>query len=402
MLSAIRFTISDVRIRAIALALVLLGFTYASTIPYQSIIGTQQLGMSERQFGLLIFVIGLAGMIGNLVLGYLSDLAKDRKTAILYCLGAGVVGFGSFALWPSMATFIFCMVFVLPFSNSAYALLFGTVRGVANEHHPKDAASINAAVRAFYAFSWIVVPGLVGLFIATRQNVSDCYAVAAVAFALCLLFYWRFGPSVPGGVSASASAVENLAEAFKLIFNAGRLSRLLAIALINSATAVSAYTLPLLINVKLGGSFANIGWLSGLVAAMEIPIMLGVGAAARRWPLWQVIVAGGLVHAGFLLALAMTTQVSALFAFAILNAIGNAVALTQHITYSQNLLPDRPGLGSSLMSFVALISRGLGAVVFAGIGAFYSLTGSLVIGTMVVLVGCLALAMMDARRAGVG
>ena len=52
MLSAIRFAIADLRIRAIALALVLLGFAYASTIPYQSLIGTQQLGMSERQFGL--------------------------------------------------------------------------------------------------------------------------------------------------------------------------------------------------------------------------------------------------------------------------------------------------------------------------------------------------------------
>ena len=50
------------------------------------------------------------------------------------------------------------------------------------------------------------------------------------------------------------------------------------------------------------------------------------------------------------------------------------------------------------MSIVSLISRGLGAVVFAGIGAFYSLTGSLVIGTVVILGGCLALAMMDARR----
>ena len=52
MLSAIRFAIADLRIRAIALALVLLGFTCASTIPSQSIIGMQQLGMRERQFGL--------------------------------------------------------------------------------------------------------------------------------------------------------------------------------------------------------------------------------------------------------------------------------------------------------------------------------------------------------------
>ena len=402
MLAAIRLAITDLRIRAIAIALVLLGFTYASTFPYQSLIGTQQLGMSERQFGLLIFAIGFAGMMGNLVLGYLSDLARDRKTAVLLCLAAGVVGFGSFALWPRLETFIFCMVLITPFANSAYALLFGTVRSITNELGPQEAGSVNAAIRSFYAISWIVVPGLVGLFIATRRNVSDCYAVAALAFALCFLYYWRKGPSIPGSASSGTSPTANLGEAAGLVFHGGRLVRLLALSLINSAHSVIAYSLPLLISLKLGGSTADIGWLSGLVAALEIPIMLGVGTAARRLPIWQVIVGGGVIHAGFLLALTMANGTGLLYALAVLNSIGNAVLLTQHITYAQNLLPDRPGLGSSLLSIVSLISRGLGAVVFAGMGAFYGIGGALVLGATIVLTGCLALAFLDARRSGVG
>jgi predicted MFS family arabinose efflux permease len=244
MYSAILFAIADRRIRAIAIALVLLGFTYASTFPYQSLIATQQLGMSEAHFGLMIFLIGFAGMLGNLGLGYFSDLAKNRKTAVLLCLAAGVVGFGGFALMPSMATFIFCMVFITPFSNSAYALLFGTVRGITNELGAREAGSVNAAIRSFYAISWIVVPGLVGLFIATRANPSDCYGVAALAFVLCLLFYWRQGPDVPGNTGGDKSAAANLREAVGLIFHTGRLSRLLALALINSAHPLIGYALP--------------------------------------------------------------------------------------------------------------------------------------------------------------
>ena len=94
MLQAILFAVKDARIRVISVAPVLLGFTYASTIPYQSLIGTWQLGMSERQFGLLIFFIGLAGMVGNLALDYLSDLAKDRKTTLGKLEGA------QFINWP--------------------------------------------------------------------------------------------------------------------------------------------------------------------------------------------------------------------------------------------------------------------------------------------------------------
>jgi predicted MFS family arabinose efflux permease len=145
--------IADLRICAIAIARVLLGFTYASTFPCQSLIGPQQLGMSERQFGLLIFAIGFAGMMGNLVIGYLSDLARDRKTAVLLCLAAGFVGFGSFAHCPSLESFIFCVVLITPFSNSAYALLFGTLRSITIELGPRKAGSVNAAIRSFCAIS---------------------------------------------------------------------------------------------------------------------------------------------------------------------------------------------------------------------------------------------------------
>jgi hypothetical protein len=173
-----------------------------------------------------------------------------------------------------------------------------------------------------------VVPGLVGLFIATRRNVSDCYAVAALAFALYFLCYWRTGPSIPGSASTGTSPAANLGEAARLVFRGGRLVRLVALSLINSAHGVIAYSLALLISLQLGGSTADIGWLSGLVAALEIPIVLDVGTAARRLPIWQVIVGGGVIHAGFLLALTMANGTGPRYALAVLNSIGNAISLT--------------------------------------------------------------------------
>ena len=140
MFQAILFAAKDARIRAIALALVMLGFTYASTIPFQSIVGVEQLHMSERQFAWLIFGIGIAGMVGNLVLGALSDFAKNRKTFVLFCLLFGAVGFGLFAVLPSTTTFLICLLLVTPISGSAYSLLFGTVRAITAEHSSADAA----------------------------------------------------------------------------------------------------------------------------------------------------------------------------------------------------------------------------------------------------------------------
>jgi MFS family permease len=398
MWQAIRIAIGDARIRAVAIALVLLGFTYAATIPYQSIIATEQLSMSTKQFGLLIFLVGLFGTLGGLALGYLSDISRNRKTSVLWCLAAGAIGFGGFALWPNMLTFLICMLMVYPFSGSAYGLLFGTVRSVTNELDHKQAASVNSAVRSFYAVSWIVVPALVGLFIAATARPSDSFAIAALAFVVCLLFYWHYGPSVSGSSTSAGSAAANLREAIRLVWHGQRILRLTALALVNCVHPLIMAAFPLIITQQLHGSTAQLGIFAGLVAFLEIPIMLGVGTAVRRFPLWQVIVGGGFIHVTFLMSLTMINSTGALYVLALLNAAGNAVLLTQHLTYAQDLLPDRPGLGSSLLSITNLISRAAAALIFAAIGWTYGVHGALWAGAIVCIIGCIGIALLERQR----
>ncbi|MEO9168825.1 MAG: MFS transporter [Aestuariivirga sp.] len=395
MLQAILFAVKDARIRVISVALVMLGFTYASTIPFQSIIGVEQLHMSERQFAWLIFGIGFAGMVGNLVLGALSDFAKNRKTFVLFCLLFGAIGFGLFAVLPSTTTFLICLLLVTPISGSAYSLLFGTVRAITAEHSSADAASINSAVRSFYAVSWIVVPGLVGLLIAYTNRASDSFAVAALAFTLCLIFYWVFGPQVVGGIVGSKSALSNLREALGSIFKNGRGPRLLALSLISSPHPLIAALFPLVLTQQLGGSTSQLGWFLGLVALLEIPLTLMIGAMVRRFNLWAIIIFGGLSHVGFLISLGLTTSLWSVNLLAILYSMGNAVLLSQQMSYAQDLLPDRPGLGSSLMSIVSLFSRGLSALVFAGLSLFYGFTEALIAGAAICVLGCASLAILD-------
>lgn len=83
MWQAISIALKDSRIRAVAVALLLLGFTFASAFPFQSIIGVEQLHMSERAYALAFVGAAFAAMIGNVVLGAISDFAKSRKVVAL-------------------------------------------------------------------------------------------------------------------------------------------------------------------------------------------------------------------------------------------------------------------------------------------------------------------------------
>ena len=390
-------SVEDARIRSVSIALLLLGFTYASTFPYQSIIGINQLGLSQAQMGLLIFGVGLTGMIGNLTLGHFSDFARDRKTAILFSLGVGCLGFGAFAMWPSLVTFLICLLLVMPISGSTYSQLFAVVRSITAEQGLREAASVNSTIRAFYALSWILVPGLVGTFIATRKNVSDSFAVAALAFALCFVFYLVLGPSGGHNEANANGGWVGLKEAMGLIFEARVFRRVMALSFIQGPHPLNAALLPLLITSLPHGTTADVGILAGVVAALEIPFMLLAATLNHRWHTWMLVVLGASSHITYLLCLGLVHNVAALYVLAVLNAAGASVLLTLHMSYVQELLPERPGLATSLLSIVSLGSRALSAVVFAGIGLLYAYAGAAAVMAVVVGVGCVAIMVLDAK-----
>jgi predicted MFS family arabinose efflux permease len=395
MWQALQLIISDRVIRIATMAVFCVGFTYASVVPYMSIIGVDQLGLSEAQYAVLTIVTAAMAMLGGITLGHFSDRARSRKTGILFALGIGCLGFGSFALWPSIWTFTACLTLFMPISGSAYGQLFVVIRASSNLHAPQDAVQINSIIRTLYAMSWIILPGAVGMIMLTRENVSDSFGIGALAFAFCFSLYWLFGKVLPQSGASPNSAWQSLQQAFTLIGSAYIFPRVLALAMIACVQGASMALLPLLITSLPLGNTAVVGWNAGLVAALEMPFMLLGGKFAKRFPLWQIIVLGGAVHAAYLLGLGFASSVHHIYGLAILNAAGGAIMLTLHLNYVQNLMPDRPGLGTSLLSIVALGQRCLGALVFALAGTWMGFAGAALVGAAIAVLGCVLLFLLD-------
>lgn len=382
-------------IRIATITMFCMGFTFAATMPYQSIVAIDVLGFSQQAFGLLLGGTALAGTLGGVVIGHFSDQVHDRKRMILFCLALALVGFGSFALVPRQATFLLVLLIAVPLCQSVFGQLFAVVRAETRDIGDK-AAAVNSVVRAVFALSWIVVPGLVGAIIAVRGDPAEAYLYGALALGFCLTVYFTFGISTRRGDSDGPRP--GLSEALRQIAAPAIFKRLLALALIAVVHPVNSALLPLIIAGLPGGTTADIGILAGLVAALEIPFMLVGGALLNRGlPVWAVIAAGGVVHATYIVALSVTGAVSTIYGLAILNAAGAAILLSMHISYVQQLMPDRPGLGTSLIGITMLISRVLGALVVAGIGIAFGLGGALKFAGAVALLGAVLLVLLDRR-----
>jgi MFS transporter, SET family, sugar efflux transporter len=113
---------------------------------------------------------------------------------------------------------------------------------------------------------------------------------------------------------------------------------------------LAVQALPLFIDRDLGGQASDAGLILGLCAALEIPLMLGLGALALRIPVRWVVLGGaaaGIVYYGLG---AVTPAVWVLFVAQPINALYIAAVSGPGISYVQDMLPGQPGRASTLYS----------------------------------------------------
>jgi hypothetical protein len=374
------------------LTLFCLGFTAASSLPYMSIIATEQLEMTANSYSLIILAAAVCGLAGSLALGHFSDTARDRKPLLLFVLLVGASGFGIFAIWPSIITFLLLQLVVMPVSGASYGQLMAAIRS-ATAGKP-EAASINSIVRAVFALSWVVAPGIVGAFMATRTEVSDSIIISSLAFCFCLTVCFAFMQSVPQTAQV-ASGWSGLKDAANAVRSLPLMLRVAALSCIGAVVPANMALMPLLVVNMPGASLADVGLVAGVVALLEVPFMLLGAYLVQRWPLQRIIVAGGVIHAAYLAGLAFATNLPHIYGLAVINAAGAAISLSIHISYLQGLLPERPGLGTSLYSVNVLANRSIAAGVFALAGLNWGLQGAAIAGAAIALAGCCAILLLD-------
>jgi uncharacterized membrane protein len=119
---------------------------------------------------------------------------------------------------------------------------------------------------------------------------------------------------------------------------------------------------------------------------------------AQRVALWRIIIAGGVVHAFYLVLLGSSAGLTQIYVLTLLHAAGASIMLTLHMTYLQDQLPDRPGLGTSLLSISSVLNKLLGALVFASAGFAWGMFGAAIIGGVIGLIGCAGLFLLDRSK----
>lgn len=365
MSSALKATFQDPALRVSALAIFFFGTTGAAVSPYQSIIGIQELGLSNAFYALLMLAAAVINVTASVMMGIVSDRLGDYRTSILYVSLFGIAGFGIVYVFATAPAFVISKLILLPVFGALNSLIFANVRASSRDLTPSALIAVNSTMRATISLSWVLMPGLVGLMLMRAPSMLPAYLVAAASAGLCFVLAVGFLPRTQKPAEHQNEARYKVFASLGEVMAPRVLLRVLAISLICSMLFVSDTVRPLIITGKAGGTVADLGIIVGIVAFLEIIFIIVWGKAERYMRAVTALALGASLYTVYMVLQGLSTATWHVYAQTILSGIAAAAIISLPITYLQDLIADRPGLGSSLIAVNMFLSAGISAAVFA-------------------------------------
>lgn len=312
------------------------------------------------------FLIGLfftaraaSGIVVGLSTGWISDRMRDRRVILGVTGLSGAIGSLCLALSRDytlalVASVTFASVGGASFGQLfAYANEFATARG-------QDVTSFTSLMRSVFSAVYVFGPPL-GLSIMARYGFRPLYLGAAgLWLALAAIGRWSLrraapagSPAAPGDSRAARRVRPERGAAWRAIRGGSSLPArtwLLLGVVLALGTVNQMYSIDISLHVTkdLGQGPQLVGWMLGLAAALEIPVMITAGRLARRIGRGRIVGMSAILATAFFCLLPLATSPAALLALAVPQGIWQGVALSIPMVMVQDEAPGGVGTSTAL------------------------------------------------------
>jgi SET family sugar efflux transporter-like MFS transporter len=331
----------------------------------------------------LFFVARAAVAVGvNLIAGSLSDRLRDRRVMVGVAGLAGAVGAVCLAVLRGYAAILVTGTLFLGIGGVSFFQLFAYAKELA-EAREWAVTGFTSAMRSVFSAAWVIGPPF-GFFLLTRYGFGPMYVATCGLFLVAATLGRNGLPGLPakadpagrqgqGGGEATGTrrTRSELAATFRGM-TAGTRLLLAVIVVLGTAAQMYGIDFALYVTKYLHLQVALVGWVAGLSAALEIPVMIVVGRAADRLGKLRVLIVASFAAILFYCLLPLTSTAPALLALQFLNAPWMAVMLSIPMVMVQQETPSGAGMASALYStaftFAGLISGAVTGVTAAAVG----------------------------------
>jgi SET family sugar efflux transporter-like MFS transporter len=343
----------------------LLGLAYSFVLPFMSLFGTREVGMSPFGFGVFMTLTSASSVLLSTWLARWSDTRVSRRKVLLVGGVTGALGYVGYGLCRDVSTLTLCGVIFLGLSSVTFGQVFALARDTLQQggvELSKLPLYMNL-VRLFFALAWTVGPALGAALVARSFRVAF-FAAAGVFVAFTLLVAVFVPGRPPSETSKRAASALPLRVALQ---NPALLANFAAFALFFGCSTMGMMNLPLLLMHDLGGGEHQIGIAYTVAPVVELPFMFYFGALATRVRHERLVLFAMLLAAGYYAGLALAGAPGHVYVLQVASAAIVAVMSGVAITFFQRFLPDQAGSATNLYSSSSRVGSMLGYLVFGAV-----------------------------------
>ncbi|HEX2101290.1 MAG TPA: sugar efflux transporter [Candidatus Synoicihabitans sp.] len=361
----LRFIFTHGRFRELLGCMFLLGLVYSFVLPFFSMFGTREVGMSSWTFAVFMIATSLAAVVASTVLARWSDTRYSRRSIlILGCLG-GALGYGVFAYVRDVPTLFFVGCFVLSVSSVTFSQLFAYAREMImrSELRPSEAPLYLNVFRLTYALSWTAGPAIAA-WTMMHHGFRGTFLAAAGLFLALLLLILHVVPANAPTAAAQAAARVPLRQTLR---RPDILVHFCGFVLLFAAGTMNMLNLPLLVLHSLGGGERDIGIIFSIAPAFEIPLMFYFGLLASKGHQGSLIRAAAVIALVYYAGLASVQAPWQIYPLQVLSAALVSITSGVAISFFQDYLPEQPGTATNLFTNASRLGSMVGYVVFGAL-----------------------------------
>jgi SET family sugar efflux transporter-like MFS transporter len=284
-------------------------------------------------------------------------------------------------------------VLLLSLGRASFPQLFSLARARFDADRIEDLTLATNTLRMFFSVAWVAGPAL-GAVLLTRVRFTGLYLIIAVVYLLLgfMLAPLRAPPGAAAAGGGRTAALRYLRQPAIAAATAG-------FGLIFLSSSLNMIVFPLYVVETLHGTGQDVGWLLGLAAGLEIPLMLGSGLWATRLGKSRLIVTSGLLYGAYFIWVAAARQPWQLYPAQLLNALVVSLAMGLGMSHFQDQLPGEPGVSTALYANAMTLGSVLAGLVFAALAGPFGHRGVLLTCAGCSLLACALLAMSGATTA---
>ncbi len=328
-----------------------LGLATSFSGPYLPLFAVQVAHMNPLRLGLFLTCVSVFSIVISTFIGRWSDKLPSRRPALLLGLASAACAYLMLIVTTNYALLLLVGGLLLGTGSASFPQLFAYAR---TQIAPAGARAIQqglATLRSVFSLAWVAGP-LLGAALLGAYSFGGLFVFTAVMFGFSALPVLLDSPLGRKKALAGPPPPQTPHSPPHTNPVTARQLHLIALAFVLYAAALSmgSSALPLYITQTLGGGSRDVGFVIGLCALLEIPLMLSFVLRPARWSSASMMVLGFGLMAAYVLTVALSSSLWLLAAAQLFRAGAIAVASVQGMAYFQDLMPGRVGAATTLFA----------------------------------------------------